>query len=93
MNDPSVFLVPKLEVKDFYREDWRMQFGLGVILIWLPAGTLYSSGTIGWSPFIQLPIAGMGNFLEGALAPLAFLWLVIGLFIQQTILDAQQHLP
>lgn len=86
MNDPSAFLAPKLEVKDFYRQDWRIQFGLGVTLLWLLAGTLYIAGTVGWSQFIQLPIAEMGNFLEGAFAPLAFLWLVIGLFIQQTIL-------
>ena len=25
----------------------------------------------------------IGNFLEGAFAPLAFLWLVLGLFMQQ----------
>ena len=28
----------------------------------------------------------MGSFLEGSFAPLAFLWLVIGLFIQQSVL-------
>ena len=29
----------------------------------------------------------MGNFLEGAFAPLAFLWLVIGYFLQQKELE------
>ena len=35
---------------------------------------------------MDLPIAEMGTFLEGAFAFLAFLWLVIGLFIQQSVL-------
>ena len=37
-------------------------------------------------PYIDLPIEEMGAFLEGAFAFLAFLWLVIGLFIQQSVL-------
>ena len=86
LNDPSAFLSPKLEVKHFYRQDWRIQLGLAVTFLWLCAGALYISGTVGWASFIDLPIAELGNFLEGAFAPLAFLWLVIGLFIQQTIL-------
>jgi hypothetical protein len=86
LNDPSAFLAPKLEVKHFYRQDWRIQLGLAVTFLWLCAGALYISGTVGWASFIDLPIAELGNFLEGAFAPLAFLWLVIGLFIQQTIL-------
>jgi hypothetical protein len=86
MNDPGAFLPPKLEVKHFYRQDWRIQFGLAVTFLWLCAGALYISSTVGWARFVDLPIAELGNFLEGAFAPLAFLWLVIGLFIQQTIL-------
>lgn len=35
---------------------------------------------------MDLPIDEMGTFLEGAFAFLAFLWLVIGLFIQQSVL-------
>ncbi|MBV1905527.1 MAG: hypothetical protein KUG75_05565 [Pseudomonadales bacterium] len=31
----------------------------------------------------EIPMEALGGFLEGAFAPLAFLWLVIGLFIQQ----------
>ena len=30
-----------------------------------------------------MPLENLGSFLEGAFAPLAFLWLVIGMFIQQ----------
>lgn len=84
--DPGMFMPPKLELKDFYRQDWRIQFGLVVTLLWLLAGALYIAGTVGWRDFAVLPIDQMGNFLEGAFAPLAFLWLVIGLFIQQSIL-------
>lgn len=35
---------------------------------------------------MDMPIEEMGTFLEGAFAFLAFLWLVIGLFIQQSVL-------
>lgn len=70
----------------FDRRDWRIMFGLVVTLIWLLLGMLYISSNVGWGNFATLPIDEMGNFLEGAFAPLAFLWLVIGLFIQQTIL-------
>ncbi|MBC52555.1 MAG: hypothetical protein CMQ34_01835 [Gammaproteobacteria bacterium] len=70
----------------FDRRDWRIMFGLVVTLTWLLLGMLYISVNVGWGNFARLPIDEMGNFLEGAFAPLAFLWLVIGLFIQQTIL-------
>jgi hypothetical protein len=85
-HDAGIYLPPKLELRDFYRQDWRIQLGLLVTVCWLLAGSLYIAGTVGWSGFTDLPIDQMGNFLEGAFAPLAFLWLVIGLFIQQTIL-------
>jgi hypothetical protein len=38
---------------------------------------------VGPNNFIHLPTADIGSFLEGAFAPLAFLWLVIGHFMQQ----------
>lgn len=43
----------------------------------------YVSANIGWDNFNQLPADELGSFLEGAFAPLAFLWLVIGYFLQQ----------
>lgn len=67
-------------------KDWRILFGLVLTLVWLLLAVLYISTNVGWSDFIYLPIGEMGNFLEGAFAPLAFLWLVIGLFIQQSVL-------
>lgn len=66
--------------------DWRILYGLAITLVWLILGMLYISHNVGWSNFASMPIGDMGTFLEGAFAPLAFLWLVIGLFIQQSVL-------
>lgn len=65
------------------KRDWRIWLGIVITAIWLIGGGAYvfqvgnsaSSGT--------LTLGALGSFLEGAFAPLAFLWLVIGLFIQQ----------
>lgn len=75
--------------KSSYQEqhkDRRIWFGLAITVVWLLLGTIYISINLGWANFATLPIDEMGNFLEGAFAPLAFLWLVIGLFIQQSVL-------
>ncbi|PCH59761.1 MAG: hypothetical protein COC19_06750 [SAR86 cluster bacterium] len=66
--------------------DKRLLFSYIMTVVWILMGMLYISNTVGWSSFVGLPIAEMGSFLEGAFAPLAFLWLVIGLFIQQSVL-------
>jgi hypothetical protein len=67
-----------------YRErDWRIWFGLSVSLFWLLLGLGYIRSVIGWPSFASQPADVLGGFLEGAFAPLAFLWLVIGFFIQQ----------
>jgi len=66
--------------------DWRIRLGLLVSLFWFVFLGVYVQTNVGWSRFMALPIAEMGNFLEGAFAFLAFLWLVIGLFIQQSVL-------
>jgi hypothetical protein len=68
--------------------DWRVTFGLTVTLLWFGAGLAYLRVIVGEKNFIHLPIADIGNFLEGAFAPLAFLWLVIGLFLQQKEISA-----
>ena len=67
-------------------KDRRIWFGLAATFVWVMLGFVYIARNIGWSSFVTLPIDEMGTFLEGAFAPLAFLWLVIGLFIQQTVL-------
>ena len=58
-----------------------------VTLSWLLLGYIYIRTTVGWDAFTVLPADELGNFLEGAFAPLAFLWLVIGYFIQQRELE------
>jgi hypothetical protein len=45
-------------------------------------------GVVGADNFIHLATADIGSFLEGAFAPLAFLWLVIGHFMQQKEIGA-----
>lgn len=63
--------------------DWLIWFGLAVTVIYLGILSLYVANTIGWSNIGSAPIETVGNFLEGAFAPLAFLWLVIGYFLQK----------
>ena len=66
--------------------DWRIWLGLGLTIAWLALGAVRIS-LDGWSNFTTLPAAELGSFLEGAFAPLAFLWLVIGYFLQQKELE------
>jgi len=63
--------------------DWRIWFGIIVSSVWLGVLALYVSVSIGWRHIGEAPIETVGNFLEGAFAPLAFLWLVIGYFLQK----------
>lgn len=70
----------------FLPRDWRIAAGLLLTLLWFVFLAIYIAKNVGWSNFLDLPIAEMGAFLEGAFAFLAFLWLVIGLFIQQSVL-------
>ena len=72
--------------KNYVPKDWRIQFGLGLTFLWFVFLSIYISRNVGWGSFMDLPIDEMGTFLEGAFAFLAFLWLVIGLFIQQSVL-------
>jgi len=65
------------------RRDWRIWFGLTVTIGWIALGSQYILGVVGLDRFAALPADGIGGFLEGAFAPLAFLWLVIGFFLQQ----------
>lgn len=63
--------------------DWRVWLGLSLTALWLVFGFAYVTENLGWPAFSRLPAEEMGSFLEGAFAPLAFLWLVIGYFLQQ----------
>ena len=61
--------------------DWRILLGVSITAIWLIAGLVYFLGQE--VEVLNIPIENLGSFLEGGFAPLAFLWLVIGMFIQQ----------
>ncbi|MEE4661931.1 MAG: hypothetical protein V2J89_15790, partial [Halieaceae bacterium] len=78
--------VPKM-VPDGYRspydQDWRVLSGLAITFLYLILMALYIQAEVGWPAFTKLQVERMGSFLEGAFAPLAFLWLVIGYFLQK----------
>ena len=63
--------------------DWRIWLGLTLTFAYLVIIGVYVSGVVGWLNFFDEPIQLVGPFLEGAFAPLAFLWLVIGYFLQK----------
>lgn len=65
------------------QRDWRIWFGLIVTFIWISGGIWFVRDTFSTNPGQILTLESVGGFLEGAFAPLAFLWLVLGLFIQQ----------
>ncbi len=72
--------------KSYLPRDWRIIFALALTFLWFTFLAIYIARNVGWGSFPDLPIEEMGAFLEGAFAFLAFLWLVIGLFIQQSVL-------
>jgi hypothetical protein len=63
--------------------DWRIWFGLVVTFVWIAGGLAFVMSSVHADPDQDLTLDVIGNFLEGAFAPLAFLWLVLGLFMQQ----------
>jgi len=64
----------------FGPRDWRIWLGIVITALWIVGGVIYVAGTARGAP---PSMADVGSFLEGAFAPLAFLWLVLGLFVQQ----------
>jgi hypothetical protein len=76
------------EGKRFLGMDWRVALGFALTVSWITTGLLYLLRVVGWDAFVHLPTADIGSFLEGAFAPLAFLWLVIGHFMQQKEITA-----
>lgn len=72
--------------RSYIPSDWRILFGLVLTAFWFLFLAVYIARNVGWGNFMDMPIEEMGTFLEGAFAFLAFLWLVIGLFIQQSVL-------
>ena len=74
----------KNEVEDIGGiRDWRIWLGIVVTILWIAGGSWYVVDVYRTTPDTGFPLDVIGGFLEGAFAPLAFLWLVIGLFIQQ----------
>ena len=72
------------KVIQFIRDrDWRIWLGLVITVIWIAGGMWYIARVTETSPTQNFGLEAVGSFLEGAFAPLAFLWLVLGLFIQQ----------
>jgi hypothetical protein len=71
--------------------DRRTVFGVALTFLWVTVGAIYIGRGFGWENFFQQPLGEMGDFLDGAFAPLAFLWLVLGLFIQQRELSANNR--
>lgn len=70
-------------VKFIKDRDWRIWLGIAITAVWIAGGAWYVSTEISNDPTQRLSLSVVGSFLEGAFAPLAFLWLVLGLFIQQ----------
>ena len=82
-------------MKYHIRKVWRIWFAIGLTFFWFCFLTIYIARNGGWGSFLDLPIEEMGTFLEGAfafLAFLAFLWLVVALFIQQSVLAENKEL-
>jgi hypothetical protein len=73
------------------QRDRQVQVGLLLTGLWLGAGVLYITTSLGWAAFLRLPLGDLGDFLDGAFAPLALLWLVLGLFLQQRELAANNR--
>lgn len=70
-------------VKFIKDRDWRIWLGIAITAVWIAGGAWYVATEISNDPTQRLSLSVVGSFLEGAFAPLAFLWLVLGLFIQQ----------
>jgi hypothetical protein len=63
--------------------DHRVALGISLTLMWLGLASAYITHSVGWHHFLGLPPSEIGSFFDGAVAPIAFLWLVLGLFLQQ----------
>lgn len=70
-------------IRFIVNRDWRIWLGLALTILWIIGGIWYIAHVSETEPTQDFSLDAVGSFLEGAFAPLAFLWLVIGLFIQQ----------
>lgn len=67
----------------FGDRDWRIWLGIVISVFWTGGGVWYVSGVYASDPSQTSSLDAVGSFLEGVFAPLAFLWLILGMFIQQ----------
>ncbi len=74
---------PEIDLEEPSRRDWRLRFGVIITVVWLSLCLVYVLRVVGWREFVGQGVDAVGDFLQGGFAPLAFLWLVIGFFIQQ----------
>ena len=72
-----------IELPQYGGLDWRIRLGMVGTVLWVLLLGIYISGALGWSNLPSVPMEILGSFLEGAFAPLAFLWFVLGYFSQQ----------
>jgi hypothetical protein len=83
--------IEALELSPIQQRDWRLRVSMALTVGWLVLGLFYISSIIGWTAFATQQAPALGSFLEGAFAPLAFLWLVVGFFLQQQQLQENTH--
>jgi hypothetical protein len=80
-----------IDLDPVHHRDWRLRASLALTAGWLLLGLVYISNVVGWTAFVRQNAPSLGSFLEGAFAPLAFLWLVVGFFLQQQQLHENTH--
>ena len=62
---------------------WLLWLGLALTGFWVGLQLFYILDIVGFQHFVDEGPPSVGGFLEGAFAPLAFLWLVVGFFLQR----------
>ena len=62
---------------------WLLWLGLSLTAFWVGTQLYYILQIVGFDRFVEEGPPSVGGFLEGAFAPLAFLWLVVGFFLQR----------
>jgi hypothetical protein len=68
---------------DLQDSRWLLRLGLALTAFWVAIQLYYILDVVGFRHFVDEGPPSVGGFLEGAFAPLAFLWLVIGFFLQR----------
>ena len=83
--DPADYQGGLFESISSLKEGHRKPVLIGMVItaLWMSFGIFYISQGIGWQRFWDLPVESIGNFLEGAFAPMLFLWIVVGYYSQQ----------